>query len=113
MSALGQMRTSELVQSMSALPPIADIRRYDWNVRFVPKADIRVDCSIRKEEPPGRCPRVRCSNAVRRVSGIAQPDAHDVEVGTATPVKQETSIALSVRCQKPIETYRQPFCTRT
>ena len=25
---------------MSALPPKADIRRHDWNVRFVPKADI-------------------------------------------------------------------------
>ena len=42
---------------------------------------------------------------------IVQPDAHDVEVGTATHMKHETSIALSVRCQKPIETYRQPFCT--
>src|SRR5262249_2608718 len=113
MSALGQKRTSEHVQSMSALPPKADIRCRDRHVRFVPKADIRVDCSLRKEEPPGCCTRVRCSNVVRRVSGIVQPDAHDVEVGTATPVKQETSIALSVRCQKPIETYRQPFCTRT
>ena len=36
----------------------------------------------------------------RSVELIVQPDAHDVEVGTATPVKHETSIALSVRCQK-------------
>src|SRR5262249_15126238 len=113
MSALGQKQTSRHLQPVSALPPKADIGTQPLNVRFVPKADIRVDCSIRKEEPPGRCPRVRSSNAVRSVSGIVQPDAHDVEVGTATPVKQETSIALSVRCQKPIETYRQPFCTRT
>src|SRR5262249_135484 len=32
-----------------------------------------------------------------------QPDAHDVEVGTATPVKHEGVIALSVRFQKAIE----------
>jgi len=66
-----------------------------------PKADIQVDCPIQKEKPP---------DVVR---GFVEPDAHDVEVGMATPVKHETSIALSVRCQKPIETYRQPFCTRT
>jgi hypothetical protein len=62
----------------------------------VPKADIRVDCSVRKEEPP---------DVVRGFVGqmlfgrsaelIVQPDAHDVEVGTATPVKHETSIALT------------------
>jgi hypothetical protein len=39
MSALGQKRTSELVQSMSALPPIADVVERDRHVRFVPKAD--------------------------------------------------------------------------
>jgi hypothetical protein len=39
MSALGQKRTSEQVQSMSALPPIADIGTQSRNVRFVPKAD--------------------------------------------------------------------------
>src|SRR5262249_32569262 len=27
---------------MSALPPKADIHRSDWNVRFVPNADIRL-----------------------------------------------------------------------
>ena len=40
MSALGQKRTSEHVQSMSALPPKADIGTQSRNVRFVPKADI-------------------------------------------------------------------------
>src|SRR5262249_54046567 len=40
MSALGQKRTSEHVQSMSALPPKADIETQSRNVRFVPKADI-------------------------------------------------------------------------
>jgi hypothetical protein len=34
MSALGQKRTFECVRAMSALPPKADIRRHDWNVRF-------------------------------------------------------------------------------
>jgi len=40
MSALGQKRTSEHVQSMSALPPKADIGTQPCDVRFVPKADI-------------------------------------------------------------------------
>src|SRR5262249_25540510 len=39
MSALGQKQTSELVQSMSALPPKADIETRSRDVRFVPKAD--------------------------------------------------------------------------
>ena len=41
MSALGQKRTLRHFQSMSALPPKADIDRASRNVRFVPKADIR------------------------------------------------------------------------
>jgi hypothetical protein len=40
MSALGQKRTLSIVQSMSALPPKADIGSRDPDVRFVPKADI-------------------------------------------------------------------------
>src|SRR6516164_4172308 len=40
MSALGQKPTSRQVQSMSALPPIADITEDRRHVRFVPKADI-------------------------------------------------------------------------
>src|SRR5260370_20490376 len=84
------------------------------DVRFVPKVDIRVDCSIRKEEPPdGVRGFVVQMLFGRSVELIVQPNAHDVEVGTASPVKHETSIALSVRCQKHIEIYRQPFCTRT
>jgi hypothetical protein len=30
------------VAVMSALPPKADIAEYDWDVRFVPKADVRL-----------------------------------------------------------------------
>src|SRR6516165_2152990 len=41
MSALGQKRTWEHLQSMSALPPKADIGTQSRDVRFVPKADIR------------------------------------------------------------------------
>jgi len=37
---LGQKRTSEHVQSMSALLPKADIAERHRHVRFVPKADI-------------------------------------------------------------------------
>jgi hypothetical protein len=40
MSALGQKRTLRLVRLMSALPPKADIHKSNWDVRFVPKADI-------------------------------------------------------------------------
>src|SRR5262249_45996145 len=42
MSALGQKQTSEHVRAMSALPPKADIADGMRNVRFVPKADIRM-----------------------------------------------------------------------
>ena len=41
MSALGKKQTSEDVKAMSALPPKADITKCDWNVRYVPKADIQ------------------------------------------------------------------------
>jgi hypothetical protein len=41
MSALGHERTFAVQYGMSALPPKADIRQHEWNVRFGPKADIR------------------------------------------------------------------------
>jgi hypothetical protein len=40
MSGLGHKQTSREVRVTSALPPIADIRRMSWHVRFVPIADI-------------------------------------------------------------------------
>ena len=40
MSEMGHKQTSRDVRVTSALPPIADIRRMSWHVRFVPKADI-------------------------------------------------------------------------
>src|SRR6516162_10504159 len=49
MSALGQKRTSEHVQSMSALPPKADIGTQSWNVRFVPKADIQESARTKRK----------------------------------------------------------------
>jgi hypothetical protein len=36
MSALGQKQTFGLFIAMSALPPKADIRERNWDVRFVP-----------------------------------------------------------------------------
>ena len=39
MSALGQKQTSRHARVMSALPPIADIRRCRWDVRYVPCVD--------------------------------------------------------------------------
>ena len=50
MSALSQKQTSEHIQSMSALPPKADIAEYDRHVRFVPKTDI-AGCHERVESP--------------------------------------------------------------
>jgi hypothetical protein len=40
MSALGQKQTSDWRPLMSALPPKADIGQRDWDVRFVPKAEV-------------------------------------------------------------------------
>jgi hypothetical protein len=45
MSALGQKQTSPYVRAMSALPPKADIAERAYDVRFVPKADIRLGCT--------------------------------------------------------------------
>jgi hypothetical protein len=41
MSALGQKRTFGPFIAMSALPPKADIRRHEYDVRFVPEADMQ------------------------------------------------------------------------
>src|SRR5215472_16164145 len=40
MSALGQKRTLQSMEPMSALPPKADIETQSRDVRFVPEADI-------------------------------------------------------------------------
>jgi hypothetical protein len=40
MPALGHKRTFCSAIAMTALPPKADIRRREWNARFVPGADI-------------------------------------------------------------------------
>jgi hypothetical protein len=40
MSALGQKQTSEHIQSMSALPPKADMDQSGFDVRFVPEAEV-------------------------------------------------------------------------
>jgi hypothetical protein len=42
MSALGQKQTLDCCPLMSALPPKADMVQHGGNVRFVPKADIRI-----------------------------------------------------------------------
>jgi hypothetical protein len=40
MSALGQKRTWACPSLMSALPPKADIAERNWDVCFVPKAEV-------------------------------------------------------------------------
>jgi hypothetical protein len=51
MSALGHKRTFECLRVMSALPPKADMARYDRDVRFVPKADVaRSKCEPRTQQ---------------------------------------------------------------
>ena len=48
MSAMGQKQRLADVGFMSALPPKADIRPGNWDVRFVPKADMEeLDCDGR------------------------------------------------------------------
>src|SRR5262249_59819616 len=62
MSALGQKRTSESAEAMSALPPKADIGTQSGNVRFVPKADsctAAIDVSCYQESNCGAGPSVR------------------------------------------------------
>ena len=66
MSALGHKRTFHGVETMSALPPKADIRWRDSNVRFVPKAD-QVQCS--KKE----CYSIAASASPKRPNYFADP----------------------------------------
>ena len=57
-SALGQKQTSGHDRLMSALPPIADITESDWDVRFVPQADIEVAaCGCQKHATSRPCKR--------------------------------------------------------
>jgi hypothetical protein len=49
MSPLGQKQTLKRFHPMSALPPKADIRRRECDVRFVPKADMLFCCPFLKE----------------------------------------------------------------
>jgi len=46
MFALGQKRTSMLLEGMSTLPPKADIGTQSRNVRFVPKANPKLKTGI-------------------------------------------------------------------
>jgi hypothetical protein len=52
MSGLGQKQTLSRVYPMSAIPPKADIVQYDYNVRFVPKANIALRHSITSSARP-------------------------------------------------------------
>jgi hypothetical protein len=45
MSALGQKQTLERIQSLSALPPKADMDHHGRDVRFVPIADMALTAS--------------------------------------------------------------------
>ena len=54
MSALGQKQTFHEIETMSALPPKADIGTQSWNVRFVPKADIRAASILLKSQSSAR-----------------------------------------------------------
>jgi hypothetical protein len=62
MFALGQKQTSRRFQSMSALPPKADIGTQLCNVCFVPEADI---ASIRSLQLPARQVWPQCTTHVR------------------------------------------------
>jgi hypothetical protein len=66
---------------MSALPPKADIHQRDWNVRFVPKAEVA---------------------AIKSVELIVQPDAHDVvgEMGADQDRAQKRIVERVIRGAK-------------
>ena len=53
MSALGHKRTLKRLSLMSALPPKADIRRRERDVRYVPKVDI-VDLHVPRRQQDDR-----------------------------------------------------------
>jgi hypothetical protein len=68
MSALGQKQTSHLVGLMSAIPPKADIAERDWDVRFVPIADIctaEITCGSTNESARNVRSFLNCPNASR------------------------------------------------
>jgi hypothetical protein len=75
MSALGQERTFRHLRSMSALPPKADIRIGDREVRYVPQADIRDLCRNPPRlifgEQPGSRSLARLSIGLRHTIGAA------------------------------------------
>jgi hypothetical protein len=66
-SEMGQKRTSKRLQSMSALPPKADISGAHWDVRFMPKADIApsFDHVVRKCEHVGRNRDTECLGCLK------------------------------------------------
>jgi hypothetical protein len=68
-------------------------------IRFVGKVDIGSIVPFEKKNPRTLSEGLLFKCGSWSVELIVQPNAHDVEVGTATPMKHETSIALSVRYQ--------------
>jgi glutathione S-transferase len=78
MSALGHKRTFAVQNGMSALPPKADICGYDWNVRFVPIADIApTKADAIRPVPMSLCSAVSLGDRLSglRIYGIARTRA--------------------------------------
>jgi hypothetical protein len=105
MFALGQKRTSEHVQVMSALPPKADIAESDWHVRHVPKADIsqvRVGPAYRRgpdclDWSPAHWRRESAmSDIAHGKSETQSPQAHLIQMATAHWVSRFLYVAAQM-----------------
>jgi hypothetical protein len=80
MSALGQKRTLVLVKVMSALPPKADIRQCDYDVRFVPKDGV---IGRRLVDRRGKmCPRMAQATSRLRGGSLKGDSGENLEPST-------------------------------
>src|SRR6516165_10022811 len=85
MSALGQKRTLKRLQSMSALPPKADIAECDW--RGVPIGDsgsaasesITSLAALSRRLFPGRCEELQCDSRKATFSAANKAEAVSAE----------------------------------
>src|SRR6516165_11766776 len=119
MSAMGQKRTFTHLRPMSALPPKADIGTQPRNVRFVPKADIRLPCDdapVPASRPSRELLDCRfgshldwkhylklCTTPGIRVS----EDTTAVELNNHSRYRKPQSRSLVFRCNKRVKYFRR------
>jgi hypothetical protein len=101
MSALGQNRTSERFHVMSALLPKADIAGLQFDVRFVPKADILV-CSKERRSSITSSARTINDRGTLGPSGLGglKPDHQLVRISRKTGTAQLFGSGASPACSQ-------------